>query len=207
MLCPECTVCSPQLRLRRCLEWDSGAQSRFYFSKHCDVVDVITYFGDGHAQLRVNTDSEKRDYFLDIHIADQVVPENSTGLVICSQVFEHLLKPWLAMRQLYRLLGPGRMCDGLTMLTVHQKLRLHARFAEVGCLHGPLHSSARFTDLLRTSGASRPREPRPWRRHPEAPNSRLIRTFPLFPLDCIGIAAGSVKLLLLPLLPFFFFLL
>ncbi|CAE7224597.1 GALT3 [Symbiodinium sp. CCMP2456] len=94
-------------KLRRCLEWDSGAQSRFYFSKHCDVVDVITYFGDGHAQLRVNADSEKRDYFLDIHIADQVVPENSTGLVICSQVFEHLLKPWLAMRQLYRLLGPG----------------------------------------------------------------------------------------------------
>ena len=125
---------SPQLRLRRCLEWDSGAQSRFYFSKHCDVVDVITYFGDGHAQLRVNTDSEKRDYFLDIHIADQVVPENSTGLVICSQVFEHLLKPWLAMRQLYRLLGPGRMCDGLTMLTVHQT---HASLRWAACMVRP----------------------------------------------------------------------
>ena len=70
--------------------------------------DVLTYFGDGHAQLREHADNEKRDFFLDIHIADQVVPENSTGLVICSQVFEHLLKPWLAMQQLFRLLGPGR---------------------------------------------------------------------------------------------------
>ena len=74
------------------------------------MVDVLTYYGEGHAQVRTN-DGGKRDYFLDIHIAEQVVPENSTGLVVCAQVFEHLLKPWIAMRQLFRLLGPGKARD------------------------------------------------------------------------------------------------
>ncbi|CAK8991890.1 Hypothetical protein (Fragment) [Durusdinium trenchii] len=91
---------------RRCLEWDSGAYSRHFFSELCEVVDVVTYYGDGIAQRRDHGPKGKRDYLIDIHIADQVVPENSTALVVCAQVFEHLRQPFKAMRQIFRLMAP-----------------------------------------------------------------------------------------------------
>ncbi|CAJ1353093.1 unnamed protein product [Effrenium voratum] len=91
---------------RRCLEWDSGSYSRHFFGDFCQVVDVVTYKGDDIAELRENAGG-KRDYFVDIHIAHQVVPENSTALVVCAQVFEHLQRPTVAMQQIFRLLAPN----------------------------------------------------------------------------------------------------
>lgn len=92
---------------RRCLEWDSGSYSRHYFRQHCDYIDVITYMGDGQATMRETADKSKRDYFVDIHIADAAIPANSTGIVVCTQIFEHLRNPPVAMQQLFRLLAPG----------------------------------------------------------------------------------------------------
>eukprot|EP00434_Breviolum_minutum_P019772 symbB.v1.2.017447.t2/scaffold1356.1/size123658/1 len=108
---------------RRCLEWDSGGYSRHFFRDFCQVIDVLTYHGEGVASMRDNGPAAngKIDYFVDIHLADQVIPENSTAMVICAQVFEHLSQPFVAMKQIYRLLAPG----GLLAWTVPLFSEIH----------------------------------------------------------------------------------
>jgi len=90
---------------RRCLEWDSTEYSRHYFKKQCSMMDVIAY--DGGENRAITHPSGARRYVLDIHTADDTIPENSTGIVISCQVFEHLQRPHIAMAQLFRLLAPG----------------------------------------------------------------------------------------------------
>ncbi|CAE8629656.1 unnamed protein product [Polarella glacialis] len=92
---------------RRCLEWDSSAMGRHYFKKHCEVFDLVTYMGEGHTELREDPPGGRRNYFVDLHLADRVVPESSAGMVVCVQIFEHLRKPHVAMQQLFRLVDVG----------------------------------------------------------------------------------------------------
>merc|ERR550525_2321359 len=68
-------------------------------------MDVLTYTSEDSKV--VNGNAGQRRYLADIHTADAVVPANSTGIVICAQIFEHLRRPHIAMAQLFRLVAPG----------------------------------------------------------------------------------------------------
>lgn len=91
---------------RRCMEWDSGQYSRRFFGRHCQHFDVLAYAGE--TEIRVETSqSGQRRYLVDIHTANSTVPADSAGIVVCTQVFEHLRRPHIAMEQLFRLVAPG----------------------------------------------------------------------------------------------------
>lgn len=91
---------------KRCLEWDSSQHSRHYFTKHCKIMDVVTYGGEGTATVEHGNGGQKR-YIVDIHNAHEVILPNSIGIVVCAQIFEHLRKPHVAMEQLFRFVAPG----------------------------------------------------------------------------------------------------
>jgi len=91
---------------RRCLEWDSSQYSRRFFKQHCDYLDVVTYEGEGAARVDPMSNGQRR-YIVDVHEAEKVVPADSIGIVVCTQIFEHLRKPHIAMAQLFRAVAPG----------------------------------------------------------------------------------------------------
>jgi len=91
---------------RRCLEWDSAQYSRHFFFRHCKILDVLTYSGEGVARMESGANGQRR-YLVDIHDAEAVIPADSVGIVVCAQIFEHLRRPHLAMQQLFRFVAPG----------------------------------------------------------------------------------------------------
>jgi len=68
-------------------------------------MDVFTYI-TGAPQVAEGQAGSRR-YLGDIHVADAVVPADSMGIVLCTQVFEHLRRPHIAMGQLFRAVAPG----------------------------------------------------------------------------------------------------
>jgi 2-polyprenyl-3-methyl-5-hydroxy-6-metoxy-1,4-benzoquinol methylase len=84
---------------------------------------------------------------------------NTFDLVICTEVLEHTLKPWLAVDELHRMLRPG----GCLALTSPFNFRIHGpepdcwRFTESG-LRSLLDRFARVT-VQEAPDATRPRMP------------------------------------------------
>jgi SAM-dependent methyltransferase len=76
-----------------------------------------------------------------------VVPSNAYDTAICLETLEHVADPWLAIREVYRILAP----DGVAIVTVPHLSRLHDephdyyRFTAHGLRH--LFSSAGFADI------------------------------------------------------------
>ncbi len=62
------------------------------------------------------------DVVSDIEALTAVFPENSFDFILCTDVMEHVARPWLAVRQIYALLKPG----GRLLLTTPFNYRLHA---------------------------------------------------------------------------------
>ena len=63
-------------------------------------------------------------YCMDVHTLDHVAQPDQFDLVICTQVFEHLTRPWVAARQLARVLRPG----GILMFSAPHTSIYHAHF-------------------------------------------------------------------------------
>jgi SAM-dependent methyltransferase len=59
------------------------------------------------------------DFVGDIHELSSIVGENSFDTVICSEVFEHTKRPWIAIREIYKVLRPGGMFIGVGPL-IHE---------------------------------------------------------------------------------------
>eukprot|EP00927_Polykrikos_kofoidii_P071462 TRINITY_DN67725_c0_g1_i1.p1 TRINITY_DN67725_c0_g1~~TRINITY_DN67725_c0_g1_i1.p1 ORF type:complete len:1358 (-),score=171.89 TRINITY_DN67725_c0_g1_i1:199-4272(-) len=90
----------------RCLEWDSGRMSRKFFGGLCLHVDLIVYDEPRHPSA-ITSDTGYKQYFVDIHRAEEIIPSSSFGIVVCTQIFEHLRKPHIAMEQIFRIVVPG----------------------------------------------------------------------------------------------------
>lgn len=61
------------------------------------------------------------DQVSDVHTLTEVFPAESFDFVICTNVLEHVPRPWVAVRQLYAVLRPG----GTLLLTVPFNFHLH----------------------------------------------------------------------------------
>lgn len=61
------------------------------------------------------------DVVSDIHTLSEVFAANSFDFVLCTDVFEHIPRPWLAACQLYTVLKPG----GTLLLTTPFNFHLH----------------------------------------------------------------------------------
>jgi ubiquinone/menaquinone biosynthesis C-methylase UbiE len=57
------------------------------------------------------------DYVGDIHHLSHVVPQKSFDTVICTEVFEHTKEPWVAIKEIYKILKPGGLFIGTGPLT------------------------------------------------------------------------------------------
>lgn len=73
------------------------------------------------------------DYIIDICANNSsVIPDNSFDLVLCTEVIEHTLNPFAAVKELHRLLKPG----GKLLMSTPFDFRIH----------GPLPDCWRFTE-------------------------------------------------------------
>lgn len=61
------------------------------------------------------------DVMSDIHALSQTFEQNSFDFVLCTDVIEHVERPWMAVRQLYAVLKPG----GTLLLTTPFNFHLH----------------------------------------------------------------------------------
>ncbi len=62
------------------------------------------------------------DVVSDIHALTEVFAPESFDFVICTDVFEHIPRPWIAVRQLFAVLKPG----GILLLTTPFNFHLHS---------------------------------------------------------------------------------
>jgi SAM-dependent methyltransferase len=74
----------------------------------------------------------KADYIADLcNNNEKIIPSGKFDMVLCSEVLEHTLTPWLAVEELHRILKPG----GLAAITTPFNFRIH----------GPLPDCWRFS--------------------------------------------------------------
>jgi len=72
----------------------------------------------------ISTDCVKSpsvDVYSDIHRLTDVFEAESFDFVICTDVLEHVARPWIAIRQIYAILKPG----GTLLLTIPFNFHLH----------------------------------------------------------------------------------
>ncbi len=73
------------------------------------------------------------DYIIDIcKNNEKVIPESTFDIIVCTEVLEHTLNPFLAIREVHRLLKP----EGLLLMSTPFDFRIH----------GPLPDCWRFTE-------------------------------------------------------------
>ena len=93
--------------------------------------------GDWEFGSRFAFKSLRQVDFPDFDICKDSLEENSFDLIIADQVFEHLLWPYRAGRNVYKMLKPGGHC----LITTPFLIRVHAsptdcsRWTEVGLRH------------------------------------------------------------------------
>lgn len=105
-----------QPRLRgRVLDVGVGSWTlpRRLLTGQCEYVSTDCYAG------------ENIDVVSDIHHLGAAFPPESFDFVLCTDVFEHLPRPWLAARELCAVLKPG----GTLLLTTPFNYRLHGNAA------------------------------------------------------------------------------
>lgn len=105
----------------RCLDWD-GWYGGSIFKSVCSEVDVVVYEepfgrvptkplprigGSAAGAARTNRLQTVRWWHADAHSFASILPHDAFDLVIANSVFEHIERPFEAMRQLYLLLRPG----------------------------------------------------------------------------------------------------
>lgn len=61
------------------------------------------------------------DVVSDIHTLSRTFDQNSFDFVLCTDVIEHVERPWMAVRQLHAVLKPG----GILLLTTPFNFHLH----------------------------------------------------------------------------------
>lgn len=100
--------------MRRCLEWDQPFLLVRAFSLHCRWMDVYSYSEPSPKDPRLGLPGRQEYGAGTIHYwGDMEVEENfgvepeSMDLVLCPFVFEHVSKPWDAIRTLAKTLRPG----------------------------------------------------------------------------------------------------
>lgn len=86
------------------------------------------------------------DIVSDIHGLTEVFAPDSYDFVICTDVFEHIPRPWIAIRQLYAVLKPG----GTLLLTTPFNFHLHGN--EVVKDYGRLSADGLRLLLLEEAG-------------------------------------------------------
>ena len=98
----------------RCLDWD-GWYGGSIFRTLCDEVDVLIYaqpFGRAPQRSLPRAAGgahppKARWWYADAHSMASYLPNNAFDLIIANSVFEHIERPFVAMRQVYALLRPG----------------------------------------------------------------------------------------------------
>lgn len=87
-----------------------------------------------HAQIKTLDIDPKSgaDYIADLcNNNENIIPSGMFDMVLCSEVLEHTIAPWLAVDELYRIVKPG----GLVAVTTPFNFRIH----------GPLPDCWRFS--------------------------------------------------------------
>lgn len=109
--------------------------------KDCLILDIAPqdhygaseFFKKGIVQtLDIDKDS-KANYIADLcQNNSKIIPEFSFDIVVCTEVLEHTLNPFDAVKEIYRILKPG----GYVCVSVPFNFRIH----------GPLPDCWRFTE-------------------------------------------------------------
>jgi SAM-dependent methyltransferase len=100
----------------RCLDWDGTFHLDAFFADLCALRDSMVYqptVAKRGVFTMTNRSGATTHWYRriegDLHDLRGVVTDGEYGLVVASQVFEHLPRPWLAMREVHRVLCPGGM--------------------------------------------------------------------------------------------------
>ena len=111
------------------------------YDKPGSILDIAPQNHEGAAsffkQAKISTfdinPNSKATYIADICKTNQeIIPDDSFDLVICTEVLEHTLDPFAATKEIKRILNPG----GFTFISVPFNFRIH----------GPLPDCWRFTE-------------------------------------------------------------
>ena len=105
-----------------CLEFSPVYLAQSFLRKSCETTWELTYQSemcDEEGKYR-----GQYGYCTDIHELHRVAPAGQFDLIICTQVFEHLARPWIAVQQLSRVLRPG----GILMFSAPHTSIYHAHF-------------------------------------------------------------------------------
>mmetsp|Transcript_19126 Transcript_19126/g.31293 ORF Transcript_19126/g.31293 Transcript_19126/m.31293 type:complete len:318 (-) Transcript_19126:217-1170(-) len=100
----------------RCVEW-GAAYMKQHFQDECVEKDEIYYEKRAEQYRHI-----KNRWHVDIHHMDMLIPENTFDTIVCTQVFEHVQNPFIAIQQIYRVLKPG----GVLLFTVPFFCKYHA---------------------------------------------------------------------------------
>lgn len=94
---------------------------------------AIFYFKKGMVETLDIDSNSKANYIADITINNRkIIKNNYFDIIVCTEVLEHTLNPFLAVTELYRILKKG----GILLVTVPFNFRIH----------GPLPDCWRFTE-------------------------------------------------------------
>jgi len=100
--------------LSRCLEWDQPILLVGAFAEFCRHIDLYSYSEPHPSEPRLGLPGRKEYKSGTIHYwGDMERPENfsvdpgSMDLILCPFIFEHVAKPWMAIRTLADTLRPG----------------------------------------------------------------------------------------------------
>jgi SAM-dependent methyltransferase len=109
------------LRGPRCLEWKSIVYLPT-LSEVCTDPFEFAHIGAGYCPGgKEGPYTQGKGYCGDLHNISTVIPANMFNTIICTQVFEHIERPWVAVKELYQILAP----DGLLIFSVPHMYMLH----------------------------------------------------------------------------------
>lgn len=101
-------------------------------AQHCAEVTAADIEPAYLLQIQPLTNELKRLNLVVDDIQDSRIEENSIGLVLCSEVLEHVPDPERALKTLYRILKPG----GIAIVTTPQRYSLMELSCKVAFLPG-----------------------------------------------------------------------
>ncbi|CAJ1366826.1 unnamed protein product [Effrenium voratum] len=100
--------------MTRCLEWDQPFLLAHAFAAHCRWMDVYSYSEPHPSEPRLGLPGRQEfpsgtiHYWGDMEVSENFgVDPGTMDLILCPFVFEHVSRPWVAMRTLADSLRPG----------------------------------------------------------------------------------------------------
>jgi ubiquinone/menaquinone biosynthesis C-methylase UbiE len=112
-----------------------------YDHEDCLLLDIAPQDHNGAKEFFIKSKVEtldidknsKANYIADLcQNNSSVIPQNFFDIVVCTEVLEHTLNPFEAVKEIYRILKP----NGIACISVPFNLRIH----------GPLPDCWRFTE-------------------------------------------------------------